>query len=329
MAKHHQFARNDVFPSWWPNAIAEQVGVLVENFELRKATDTTIEVPAAASDDLVVVGIDGKWRFRSTTVSRAHPGGASGVYPIFVVAAENVIVGTPLPFTDNTNYAFDLRIEAPGGTPAIVPGTVDFFRKVGEAVWDGTKITRVRQLVGQVSTRPVDAAARRADETPIRATAFAGQTADVASLVDSNGNVLLQVGPTGSLRADRPVGQDLILASRQFGDAFARVELKHGSIAFGPGSTAPDVTVDRTGVGLLRVQGGLEIDGTLDHDGANVGLFGVAPVGRRTGWGSFTHSDGTAAVARRTLASNYTMDQMLDVVRTIVEDLKTLGPFGT
>lgn len=61
-----------------------------------------------------------------------------------------------------------------------------------------------------------------------------------------------------------------------------------GELAWGPGgATAVDTTLARDAVGVLAVTGlrtinNIEIDGSLDHDGANIGFFGIAPVARAT-----------------------------------------------
>lgn len=148
--------RNSVLESWYVRAIDRLLATLAENFYIQRnaaAPGTTLEVPAGAGrlDGLpATISINGKWRWNEATVSRAHPGGASGTYLIFAVAAANVIVNTPQPFTDNTNYAFELRIVANGTTPPIVAGTLDVFRRVGSLQWDGTKITSFTQEVGDV-----------------------------------------------------------------------------------------------------------------------------------------------------------------------------------
>jgi hypothetical protein len=100
------------------------------------------------------IAIDGRWRYNTTTVQRAHPGGAAGVYGVFVTAKANSIVNSPAPNTDATDYSFALAIVAGSGTPSIVAGSVDIFQRVGELSWDGVRVTRVRQFVGDVDWTP-------------------------------------------------------------------------------------------------------------------------------------------------------------------------------
>jgi hypothetical protein len=149
--------RNAVLESWYVRALDKFLSSMAEDFTIRSAASaplTTIEVPAGvdrADGHAAAISVNGLWRFRDTTVQRAHPGGAAGTYLIFVVAKANSISSVPQPFTDNTDYNFDLRIVANGTTPPIVAGTVDAYRRVGNLDWDGAKITRLEQEVGDVA----------------------------------------------------------------------------------------------------------------------------------------------------------------------------------
>lgn len=154
MPKDFSFVRDDVLPSFWANAIQEFLSGLNAGIHLEQASDTMVEIPAGTGNDLVAISIDGLWRYRSSTVQRSHPGGAADTYPVFVTCKNNDIRTIPQPFSDFTDYAFDLAVTAPDGTPAIVPGVVDHFRKIGEVEWDGARITKVRQLVGIVDPPP-------------------------------------------------------------------------------------------------------------------------------------------------------------------------------
>lgn len=148
MREMDTFVRDDVLPSWWANAIQRFISTLAVRFRVTRASDTSVAVVASANDGAVTIAIEGKWRWIEATVSRAHPGGAAGAYPLFVTAADNDIVNLPDPGTDNTPYAFALAITAPGNTPPIVAGVVDIFREVGTVLWDGAQIVGIRQSVG-------------------------------------------------------------------------------------------------------------------------------------------------------------------------------------
>lgn len=253
MAKNWTFIRDDVFPSWWANSIQEFIGAASHNLEVRELNDTTVEVPAGTFDDQVSIAIDGRWRFRTTSVTRAHPAGVAGTYEVYAVCKENSIVSTPLPFTDATDYNFDLRIEPPGGVPTIVPGTVDFYRKIGQTEWDGAKITGVRQLAGQVSTRPIQPQARKADETPVRVRGFAGQTADLVRVEDSAGLRRVGVTAAGLLTLRRAIATDFVADAAVDGDAQARfAERADGRLEWGDGAAVRDVFLYRSAANVLR-----------------------------------------------------------------------------
>jgi hypothetical protein len=144
VAKHRTDLTKGVpLPSTWVNALMEYVSTMSANLVLSKASNTTVQIVAGTVDDQVSVGIDGRWRYNTTTVTATHPGGTSGTYDVFVTAADNDFSAADP--ADNTNYAFGLQVLAQGSTPATA-----LSRKVGTVDWDGTQITRVAQTVGGV-----------------------------------------------------------------------------------------------------------------------------------------------------------------------------------
>lgn len=145
--RNYPFARNDVLPSFWANAIQRFIANAACNFRLTKLNDTTIRVPVGATnEDVPAIGIMGRWRWATANVDRTVSGGA-GLYEVFAVAANNAVDNIPDPYTDHTNYVFDLRVVASGGVPSVSLGVVDIWRKVGQVRWDGTRITQVIQLI--------------------------------------------------------------------------------------------------------------------------------------------------------------------------------------
>lgn len=145
MLQMQAFARDDPLPSWIMNALTKALSVLANQFVLVQTDATHVQLPAGAGDQAAVIAIGGMWRWAESPITVAHPGGAAGAYPIFATAKRNQITNSPAPFTDNTDYSLALQILAPGATPAIVAGTVDVYRHVGDAIWSGTAITRIDQ----------------------------------------------------------------------------------------------------------------------------------------------------------------------------------------
>jgi hypothetical protein len=141
VSKHRDLAYGDRLPESWLDALQEVLSTFASpNFRITLATSTTIQVVAGADNDQVGIMLNGKWRYIAATINRAHPGGASGWYDIWVTASANSFVaGTPE--TDNTNYAFALEIRA-SGTPATA-----LSRKVGRCFWNGSAITEIVQDV--------------------------------------------------------------------------------------------------------------------------------------------------------------------------------------
>jgi microcystin-dependent protein len=91
----------------------------------------------------VSLGIDGLWRYISATVQTTVTG-AARTYSIYATTGNNSFATNPTPpppETDSTDYTFALTALLTG-TPA-----TPHYRKIGEAIFDGTRITNLRQLV--------------------------------------------------------------------------------------------------------------------------------------------------------------------------------------
>lgn len=147
--EEYPFARNDILPSWWTNALQKFLSVqAISGFALSLQDSTHLQVLAGPGDDAAIIAIGGRWRWNEATVTRAHPGGAAGTFDVFVVTKANAIASTPEPGTDNTVYSYELRILAAGLQPAIEPGVVDHFRKVASLLWNGTAIIGLAPLFG-------------------------------------------------------------------------------------------------------------------------------------------------------------------------------------
>lgn len=149
MTVHREYARDEVYPSYWVNLIQEVLSGAVTDFELRiKSGDATkVELAPAGPGGIAALVIEGKWRFVSSTIERTHPGGSSGTYSIWAVAADDDVVSTPLPNTDNTVYPFELRI-----TTGSAPGTHAREEQIGTCVWNSAAgvITSVQKSFGRV-----------------------------------------------------------------------------------------------------------------------------------------------------------------------------------
>lgn len=102
----------------------------------------------------------------------------------------------------------------------------------------------------------------------------------------------------------------------------------HDSMSLGTDSWAPGGGAARRFKDLLlsgdcRVGDELEVDGNLNHDGSNVGFYGVAPVARSTGW---TITNDTTD--RTFDADAGSVLELADVVATLIRDLAATGIIG-
>lgn len=155
MSKHRtDLTRGVPLPSTWLNALMEFVGTLTSNLKVTLVGTNQVQIVAGTDNDLVAVGISGKWRWITGTLTATGPGGAAGTHDVYVTAFANDLTGVdPI---DNTNYAFGLQVRArvagnpdppPSGTPSSAVS-----RRVATAAWDGAKYTDLTRLAGDTTS---------------------------------------------------------------------------------------------------------------------------------------------------------------------------------
>lgn len=191
MIRQQFFPRDQILPSWFVNSVQDRIEGLT-NLRLHRVSTTVIEVPGGPDDDSVVVNVDGNWRFVEAATQAAHPGGAAGVYLVFVTAAAQDIDTSPEPNTDNTDYSFGLTIVPTGDTPDLLAGVVDVYRRVGSLTWDGTSIATLVQEVGSVAPAQLEAGAL--------------VSSTVVATRQPGGGFLLEVQPLGVTNAHVATG---------------------------------------------------------------------------------------------------------------------------
>lgn len=149
MSKHRQLLYGQPVQQSFFDALQEFISTMSGNLVLAVVGNTTVQAAAGPGNAQVGIGINGLWRYNSATVT-ANVGPTAGVYDIFVTASNNNFVTNPTPpppENDQTTYSFALAALLQPQTPTAVPN----FRKVGEASFNGTRITSLRQTVGGVS----------------------------------------------------------------------------------------------------------------------------------------------------------------------------------
>lgn len=148
MPKMHEFGREEQLPSYFMNRIQDFLSAARTNLHLVRVDATNIEVTPVEPYGIAAIDLQGLWRFIEAPVSRAHPGGIAGTYIVWAVGTKQKIVEAPKPFTDETDYSFDLRITS-GANPA--GAGVEVFEKIGEIDWSGAAIATIRQTFDAVS----------------------------------------------------------------------------------------------------------------------------------------------------------------------------------
>lgn len=144
----HEFAREERLPSYFMNRLQDFLSSARTDLRLTRKNNTEVEVAPVEPYGIAGIDLQGLWRFRDTAVSRVHPGGGAATYTVWAVGLKQDVVEVPKPFTDETDYSFDLRITN-GANPA--GAGVEVFEKIGEIDWDGVKITAVRQTYNAVT----------------------------------------------------------------------------------------------------------------------------------------------------------------------------------
>lgn len=147
MPKHDDLAKGDALPEYWLDQIQEVLAALAIGLKLEKASANSVRIVAGTNNDQVCVVIEGRWRYNTSTVTAAHPGGLSGTYDVWVTASLNNFTGIA-PNIDLTDYSFGLTIKPTsyifgGGDPPL-------RRKIGTVDWSGAEITKVNQTVGDL-----------------------------------------------------------------------------------------------------------------------------------------------------------------------------------
>ena len=148
MTKHRQLLYGQPIPQDFLDALQEFIGTMASpNLDLTMVPGSfnQIQIVAGTGSAQVALAIDGLWRYISATTTTTVTGSAA-TYDIFVTTNNNSFSTNPSPpppELDATDYTFTL---APPLLQGNVPATAH-YRKVGEAVFDGTRIVSLRQMI--------------------------------------------------------------------------------------------------------------------------------------------------------------------------------------
>ncbi len=141
------------------------------------------------------------------------------------------------------------------------------------------------------------------------------------------------IGAHGWVRtstADNQAGVDLnVIGGAGTGDLSG--DLTKGAIHFqthdqGSSGTAISSATDKmilSRAGDLQVNGAVEVDGDLNHDGSGVGFYGTAPVAQSSAYTPTNDSTDRSFDANAT-----SVDELADVLATLITDLQATGLIG-
>lgn len=84
---------------------------------------------------------------------------------------------------------------------------------------------------------------------------------------------------------------------------------------------AANYAIKTEGTAKVLFGGELEVDGDLNHDGTNYGLCGATPSAPQSGYTTFSN----LSTDRTCDADSSSVDELADILGTLIEDLKTKG----
>ena len=94
MTKQYDFtAHVSTIPDFWLDNLQEFISSQYANFKIDIVAPASVRVVGGPDNDLVALGIQGRWRFITSVVSAAHPGGAAGTYDVWATATDNDFTG--------------------------------------------------------------------------------------------------------------------------------------------------------------------------------------------------------------------------------------------
>lgn len=154
MSKHRQLSYGSPIPQDFLDALQEFIGMQHSNLQLSVLAPGSVSQPAnqvqvtaASGNGQVGIAINGLWRYVSASPPPISITGTPGTYDIFACTGNNSFATNPSPppaEIDSTDYTFTLQALVQGSTPTSPPN----YRKIGECVFDGTRITYLRQTLG-------------------------------------------------------------------------------------------------------------------------------------------------------------------------------------
>lgn len=152
MTQHIELDHEDIVHQGFFDPIQELLGASAPNFRIVIKNSTTIEIDAGTGNAQISIAIQGRYRWRTTDITAALPGGlADGTHPIFVTASDNDFSGPVNDPDKDTVYTFGLAIHKNGDTPSSA-----LYRQVGWVEVKAGAIAGLRQTVASVSGAQIE-----------------------------------------------------------------------------------------------------------------------------------------------------------------------------
>ena len=161
MTKHRQLVYGQPVPQSFLDAMQEFLGTMGSpNLDLTMVpgSQNQIQILAGTGSAQVGLAIDGLWRYISAPAGPVGVPASAGTYDVFVTTGNNSFATNPSPpppEIDSTDYTFTLATPLVQGN---TPGAAH-WRKIGEVVSDGTRVTSLRQTIdvdGATVSQPGD-----------------------------------------------------------------------------------------------------------------------------------------------------------------------------
>ena len=302
MGKRVDYINNtSVITEDWLDDLQEILSRHVDGLHLERVSNTQLRAAVDGQGSVVTDDVSGanKWRY-VTTAPTVAVSGASGARFIYAVGGADS--GIDPATNSNKTFTLEASTGAASGTNT---------RLLGTCSWSGSAVSNVRFTAGQQPPADLNNAfeitPNDAGGVPLTLRGYSGQTAD-----------LFRVG-TSSSASDRVV----INASGQLA---LPVTGSTGGLSIGG-----DTTLYRSASNTLRTGGSVVVDvgltvvgnASIGGSGVSIGFYGATPVAK-----SSAYSISNATADRSFNADSTTVDELADVVGTLITDLKNMGLIG-
>jgi hypothetical protein len=288
----------------WLDDIQELLSRHIDGIYLERVSNNQVRAQIDTQGSIVTDPAVGstahKWRY-VTTAPVTTVTGSTGSKAIYAVGGPDSNTANP---ATNANKAFSLEVLS--GTPS-TPN----YRQLGTCDWSGTVVSNIRFTAGQqppadlknaFTITPIDSGG-----VPLGIRGVLGQTAD-----------LFRIGSSDST-SDR-----FVVTSA--GQVRAPATGSTGGLVIGG-----DTNLYRSAADTLRTDDSLVVNLNLSVNGnaafgasgSSLGFYGAAPVTR-----SAAYTVTSVTTDRTISASSTTLDELVNVVGTLITDLKTMGLIG-